>query len=84
MSVSEQDWVVKIDYKDGKGSGKVLWRLGEGGDFTVKSSVPDPWFSFQHDVRFEAPGSNRLMVFDDGQRRKKKNPEANNRGHCGR
>ena len=80
ISIPEQDWVVKIDYKDGKGSGKVIWRLGEGGDFTVKSSDPDPWFSFQHDARFEAPGSNRLMVFDDGHRRKKKNPEANNRG----
>ncbi len=28
----------------------------------------------------EAPGSNRFMVFDDGHRRKKKNPEANNHG----
>jgi hypothetical protein len=80
ISIPEQDWVIKIDYKDGKGSGKVLWRLGEGGDFTVKSSDPDPWFSFQHDARIEAAGSTRLVVFDDGQRRKKKHPEANNRG----
>jgi hypothetical protein len=80
ISMPEQDWVIKIDYKDGKGSGKILWRLGQDGDFTVKSSDPDPWFSFQHDARIETPGSNRLVVFDDGHRRKKKNPEANNRG----
>lgn len=80
LSMPEQDWVLKIDYKDGKGSGKVLWRLGQGGDFTAKSSDPYPWFSYQHDVGFDPPGSNRLIVFDDGHQRKKKYPEANNRG----
>jgi hypothetical protein len=80
ISMPEQDWVIKIDYKDGKGTGKILWRLGEGGDFTAKSSDPDPWFSYQHDARIETPGSNRLVVFDDGHRRKKKDPKANNRG----
>jgi hypothetical protein len=80
ISIPAQDWVIKIDYKDGNGSGKILWRLGHDGDFTVKSNDPDPWFSFQHDARIETPGSNRLIVFDDGHRRKKTNPEANNRG----
>jgi len=80
ISMPEQDWVVKIDYKDGKGTGKVLWRLGLGGDFKVKSDDPYPWFSFQHDVRFDPPGSNRLIVFDDGRRRKDKFPKSNNRG----
>jgi arylsulfate sulfotransferase len=80
ISIPEQDWVVKIDYKDGKGTGKVLWRLGEGGDFKVKSDDPYPWFSYQHDVGFDPPGSKRFIVFDDGHRRKKKFPEANNRG----
>jgi hypothetical protein len=79
ISMPEQDWVIKIDYKDGKGSGKILWRLGKDGDFTVKSNDPDPWFSFQHDARIETPGSNRLVVFDDGHRRKKTNPEENAR-----
>jgi hypothetical protein len=80
ISIPEQDWVVKIDYKDGKGTGKVVWRLGLDGDFKVKSDDPYPWFSFQHDVGFDPPGSNRLIVFDDGGRRKKKDPKANNRG----
>ena len=80
ISIPEQDWVVKIDYKDGKGTGKVLWRLGLDGDFKVKSDDPYPWFSYQHDVGFDPPGSNRLIVFDDGARRKKKFPKSNNRG----
>ncbi|HLY18152.1 MAG TPA: aryl-sulfate sulfotransferase [Bryobacteraceae bacterium] len=80
ISVPEQDWVVKVDYKDGKGTGKVLWRLGVDGDFKTKSDDPYPWFSYQHDVGFDPPGSNRLIVFDDGDRRKKKDPKANNRG----
>jgi arylsulfate sulfotransferase len=80
ISIPEQDWVVKIDYKNGKGTGKVLWRLGLDGDFKVKSDNPYPWFSYQHDVGFDPPGSNRLIVFDDGDRRKKKDPKANNRG----
>lgn len=80
ISIPEQDWVVKIDYQGGKGSGKVLWRLGNGGDFQTNSKDPYPWFSYQHDVGFDPPGSNRLILFDDGHRRKKKYPEANNRG----
>ena len=80
ISMPEQDWVIKVDYKDGKGSGKVLWRLGLDGDFKVKSNDEYPWFSYQHDVGFDPPGSNRLTVFDDGARRKKKFPKANNRG----
>lgn len=66
ISIPDQDWVVKIDCKNGKGTGKVLWRLGLDGDFKVKSDDPYPWFSFQHDVGFDPPGSNRLIVFDDG------------------
>ena len=80
VSMPDQDWVIKFEYKDGKGTGKLLWRLGLDGDFTAKSSDPDPWFSFQHDARMETPGSNRLIVFDDAHRPKKKNPKANNRG----
>jgi len=81
VSIPEQDWVVKLDYKNGKGSGKVLWRLGLGGDFTAKSSDPYPWFSYQHDVGFD-PETGLLVLFDDGHRRKDKDPKANNRGQA--
>jgi hypothetical protein len=66
VSMPEQNWVVKIDWKDGKGSGKVLWRLGKDGDFKAESKDPNPWFSFQHDAGFEPLGSDLLTLTDDG------------------
>jgi arylsulfate sulfotransferase len=72
LSFPEQDWVIKIDYANGNGSGKVLWRLGDEGDFKVESSDPKPWFSFQHDAAFEPPGSNMLVLLDNGHRRVEK------------
>ena len=76
----EQNWVLKIDWRDGKGTGKILWRLGEDGDFKAKTTDPHPWFSFQHDPGFEPTGSNLISVLDDGHERKKIDPTANNRG----
>ena len=52
VSLRAQDWVIKIDYDNGTGDGHVVWRLGQGGDFTINSSDPSPWFSHQHDVRY--------------------------------
>jgi hypothetical protein len=66
ISQPEQNWVLKIDWKDGKGSGKVLWRLGKDGDFKAESKDPNPWFSFQHDAGFEPLGSDLLTLTDDG------------------
>jgi len=80
ISMPEQNWVLKIDWRNGKGTGKIVWRLGEGGDFTAKTDDPDPWFSFQHDPGFEPPGSNMLTILDDGHTRFKKDPKAHNRG----
>lgn len=72
LSMPEQDWVIKIDYENGKGSGKVLWKLGQDGDFKAISDDPKPWFSFQHDAAFEPPGSNMLVLLDNGHRRVEK------------
>lgn len=80
VSMPEQNWVLKIDWRDGKGTGKILWRLGEGGDFTAKTTDPHPWFSYQHDAGFEPVGGNLLTILDDGHERKKNDPAANNRG----
>jgi arylsulfate sulfotransferase len=65
VSMPEQDWVVKVDWKNGKGSGKVLWRLGKEGDFKAESSDPYPWFSFQHDAGYEPLNSNTVTIVDD-------------------
>ena len=80
VSMPEQDWVMKVDWRDGKGSGKVLWRLGKDGDFTAKTDDPSPWFSYQHDAGFEPVGSNFLSILDDGHQRFAKDPKALTRG----
>ena len=66
VSMPDQNWVIKVDYKNGKGSGKVLWRLGQDGDFTAKADDPHPWFSYEHDVGFDPPGSDTITIFDNG------------------
>jgi len=80
ISMPEQDWVIKVDYQDGKGNGKVIWKLGDGGDLKIESSDKFPTFSYQHDAAFEPPGSDTLLLFDNGPRHKKNNPAANSRG----
>jgi arylsulfate sulfotransferase len=78
VSLRSQDWVIKIDYADGTGDGHVIWRLGRGGNFRIISSDPAPWFSHQHDVRYI--NNNTLVLFDDGNTRRSKEPQANSRG----
>ena len=67
VSLRNQDWIVKIDYNNGAGTGDILWRLGKGGDFTMQSSHPYPWFSAQHEAAFEDNGTT-LSVYDNGRR----------------
>jgi arylsulfate sulfotransferase len=78
-SSRHQDWVIKIDYANGTGSGAILWRMGLDGDFTIQSSDPSPWFSHQHDPNFES-NNDVLLVFDDGNLREATNPSAHSRG----
>jgi arylsulfate sulfotransferase len=70
-SSRHQDWVMKIDYKDGKGAGDILWRMGSGGDFTFNNTYNDPWpwFSHQHDAGIENNGQGVMTVFDNGNTR---------------
>ncbi len=67
-STRHQDWIVKIDYENGAGSGAILWRMGPGGDFQINSSDPWPWFSHQHDPNFLSDNQT-LLVFDNGNTR---------------
>ncbi len=70
LSMRHQNWIIKIDYQDGQGSGKILWRLGEGGDFTLQNGVdPTDWFYAQHGPAFFTPNTTgffRLGVMDNG------------------
>jgi arylsulfate sulfotransferase len=78
-SIRNQDWVIKIDYQLGAGSGDILWHLGNAGDFQIVSSDTSPWFSHQHDANFEADDVT-FLVFDDGNTRAATNPAAHSRG----
>ena len=75
VSIPEQDWLVKVDWKNGKGSGNILWRFGKGGDFKIEGD-PNQWFSYAHDVGFEPAGSNVLTVSDDSHFRHNADPKA--------
>jgi arylsulfate sulfotransferase len=81
-SSRHQDWVYKIDYANGTGSGSVIWKMGPGGDFQIQSSDPSPWFSHQHDAQFTADGNTTLTVFDDGNLRVANNSKAHSRGQA--
>jgi hypothetical protein len=80
VSLSGQHWVIKIDYENGKGSGRILWRLGQDGDFKLDSPDPNAWFSSQHDPKFDVPGSPVLSLYDNGWPRHDKDPAAHSRG----
>lgn len=69
MSSRNQDWLLKIDFQNGKGSGNILWRMGSGGDLSMNSSDSYPWFSGQHDAAFESGGLQTLSLFDNGNTR---------------
>ena len=79
-SVRHQDWVVKIDYNNGSGSGNIIWRLGQDGDFTINSSDPNPWFSHQHNPNIESGDNTLLDVFDNGNIRHAADNTAHSRG----
>jgi hypothetical protein len=66
-SARHQDRVYKIAYANGAGDGHVIWTLGKDGDFTWTSTDSYPWFSHQHDARFDSPGV--VSVFDNGNTR---------------
>ncbi len=70
LSIRHQNWIVKIDFNDGHGSGNVLWRLGEGGDFKlIGGTDPTDWFYAQHGMSYFTPNTTgvfRLGVLDNG------------------
>lgn len=63
LSVRHQDWIVKVEYADGAGDGRVLWRLGPEGDFALVGGTADDWFSHTHDAQFIS--ENRILVYDN-------------------
>ncbi|HLY19467.1 MAG TPA: aryl-sulfate sulfotransferase [Bryobacteraceae bacterium] len=69
-SSRHQDWVMRVDYKDGTGTGNILWRMGLDGDFQFNNinNDPWPWFSHQHEADIEST-TRYLTLFDNGNTR---------------
>jgi arylsulfate sulfotransferase len=70
-SSRNQDWLMKVDYNNGTGTGDLLWTMGPCGSFAFNNIYADPWpwFSGQHDAGIENNGAGPLTVFDDGNTR---------------
>lgn len=70
LSSRHQSWVFKIDYRDGAGTGNVLWKLGYQGDFTLQGGAdPVDWQYGQHDANVISTNSSgvfQMIMFDDG------------------
>lgn len=73
LSMRNQNWVVKIDYRDGAGDGNILWRLGPDGDFILpEQQAPIEWNYGQHYPTIVSPNSSgvfSLMLFNNGNNR---------------
>jgi hypothetical protein len=88
LSSRNVSWITKIDYRNGQGTGDVLWRLGPNGDFDLVGSLiapnpgPSDWFYNQHFPVFLSTvtaGFFRLGVWDNGNTR----PDPNTGLPCG-
>ena len=70
LSMRHQNWIIKINFLDGAGSGAVMWRLGYQGDFKlVNATDPTDWFYAQHGLNFfsqNTTGVFRLGLMDNG------------------
>jgi arylsulfate sulfotransferase len=73
LSMRNQNWIVKINYQDGAGDGKILWRFGPEGDFTLPSGqAPIEWNYGQHYPVLLGPNTSGiypLMFFNNGNNR---------------
>lgn len=74
VSIRHQNWLVKVNYANGTGDGSIIWRLGEGGDFTLMNNGsvdtnPADWFYAQHGPHFVGAsnaGIFNLVLMDNG------------------
>ena len=68
VSMRHQSWILKIDYANGTGSGDILWRLGNQGDFGLTGGDPSDWFYAQHYPNLESTNGSvmTLAVMDNG------------------
>lgn len=70
LSMRHQNWIIKIEYLDGQGSGNILWHLGYQGDFKlIGATDPTDWFYAQHGMNYFTPNTTgvfRIGLMDNG------------------
>lgn len=68
ISMRAQSWVLKLDYENGKGSGNILWKLGNEGDFTLVGEDSSQWFYAQHYPNLLGTNGSQMIlaIYDDG------------------
>jgi arylsulfate sulfotransferase len=70
VSIRHQNWVLKVDYANGTGSGNILWHLGEGEDFKlVNGTDPTDWQYAQHAPSFVSTNTSgvfSMTMMDNG------------------
>jgi len=70
LSIRHQNWIIKIEFLDGAGSGKMVWRLGKDGDFKLMGGTePTDWFYAQHGLSYATPNTTgvfRMVLMDNG------------------
>jgi hypothetical protein len=64
VSSRHQDWIIKLDYRDGLGTGGLVWLFGRDGDFSLAGRTNDGWPSHTHDANYL--GSDEIAMFDNG------------------
>jgi arylsulfate sulfotransferase len=71
VSLRHQHWIIKIDYANGTGTGNVLWKLGNEGDFTLTNGTTQDWFFAQHSPDIISTNGTKmtLAVYDNGNNR---------------
>ncbi len=76
LSMRHQNWIIKINFLDGTGSGDIMWHLGYQGDFQLVDSIdttgggdPANWFYAQHGMNYFTPNTTgvfQLGLMDNG------------------
>jgi arylsulfate sulfotransferase len=73
LSMRNQNWIIKVNYRDGTGDGRILWHLGPDGDFSLPAGqAPIEWNYGQHYPTFlssKTSGTFSLMFFNNGNNR---------------
>ncbi|MDE1178576.1 MAG: aryl-sulfate sulfotransferase [Edaphobacter sp.] len=82
ISIRHQSWIIKVNYANGTGDGSIVWKLGEGGDFTLTNGTdPIDWFYGQHQPSFFSTATSgvfSLALMDNGYHR-----EVSSNTYCG-